>query len=136
MEGSVAKRFVSCRKRRLDTGTLVTVMKQTILLTGDASEKVEEAVVQANPNLQFSILKVGHHGEQDISGETLLKLVQPRLAFISCGSTITMGIRVQRLWRARKLLALSFSGRTKKGKFGFRFTREKLEVTTSLRNGK
>ena len=45
---------------------LVTVMEQTILLTGDASEKVEEAVVKDNPHLQFSILKAGHHGSRDV----------------------------------------------------------------------
>ena len=111
---------------------LVTVMKQTILLTGDASEKVEEAVVQANPNLRFSILKAGHHGSRTSSGEALLRLVQPRLAFISCGKHNHYGHpNAETLARLKATGAIIF--RTDQdGQVRLRFTREKLEVTTRL----
>lgn len=111
---------------------LVTVMKQTILLTGDASEKVEEAVVKDNPHLQFSILKAGHHGSRTSSGEALLKLVQPRLAFISCGKHNHYGHpNPETLARLRDTGAIIF--RTDQdGQIRLRFTREKLEVTTRL----
>ena len=111
---------------------LVTVMKQTILLTGDASEKVEEAVVQANPNLRFSILKAGHHGSRTSSGEALLKLVQPRLAFISCGKHNHYGHpSPETLARLRASGAIIF--RTDQdGQIRLRLTKEKLEVTTTL----
>ena len=111
---------------------LVTVMKQTILLTGDASEKVEEAVVQANPNLQFSILKAGHHGSRTSSGEALLTLVQPRLAFISCGKHNHYGHpNPETLARLRATGAIIF--RTDQdGQIRLRLTGEKLEVTTTL----
>ena len=111
---------------------LVTVMKQTILLTGDASEKVEEAVVHAHPNLQFSILKAGHHGSRTSSGEALLRLVQPRLAFISCGKHNHYGHpSPETLARLKATGAIIF--RTDQdGQIRLRFTREKLEVTTRL----
>lgn len=111
---------------------LVTVMKQTILLTGDASEKVEEAVIHAHPNLQFSILKAGHHGSRTSSGEALLKLVQPRLAFISCGKHNHYGHpSPETLARLKATGAIIF--RTDQdGQIRLRFTREKLEVTTRL----
>ena len=111
---------------------LVTVMKQTILLTGDASEKVEEAVVWANPNLQFSILKAGHHGSRTSSGEALLTLVQPRLAFISCGKHNHYGHpSPETLARLKATGAIIF--RTDQdGQIRLRFTLEKLEVTTTL----
>ena len=111
---------------------LVTVMKQTILLTGDASEKVEEAVVKDNPHLQFSILKAGHHGSRTSSGEALLKLVQPRLAFISCGKHNHYGHpSPETLARLKATGAIIF--RTDQdGQIRLRFTREKLEVTTRL----
>ena len=111
---------------------LVTVMKQTILLTGDASEKVEEAVVQANPNLRFLILKAGHHGSRTSSGEALLRLVQPRLAFISCGKHNHYGHpNPETLARLKATGAIIF--RTDQdGQIRLRFTREKLEVTTRL----
>ena len=111
---------------------LVTVMKQTILLTGDASEKVEEAVVGANPNLQFSILKAGHHGSRTSSGEALLTLVQPRLAFISCGKHNHYGHpNPETLARLKGTGAIIF--RTDQdGQIRLRLTWEKLEVTTTL----
>ena len=111
---------------------LVTVMKQTILLTGDASEKVEEAVVKDNPHLQFTILKAGHHGSRTSSGEALLKLVQPRLAFISCGKHNHYGHpNPETLARLKATGAIIF--RTDQdGQIRLRFTREKLEVTTRL----
>lgn len=111
---------------------LVTVMKQTILLTGDASEKVEEAVVKDNPNLQFSILKAGHHGSRTSSGEALLKLVQPRLAFISCGKHNHYGHpSPETLARLKANGAIIF--RTDQdGQIRLRLTKEKLEVTTTL----
>ena len=111
---------------------LVTVMKQTILLTGDASEKVEESVVKDNPHLQFSILKAGHHGSRTSSGEALLKLVQPRLAFISCGKHNHYGHpNPETLARLKATGAIIF--RTDQdGQIRLRFTREKLEVTTRL----
>ena len=111
---------------------LVTVMKQTILLTGDASEKVEESVVKDNPHVQFSILKAGHHGNRTSSGEALLKLVQPRLAFISCGKHNHYGHpSPETLARLKATGAIIF--RTDQdGQIRLRFTREKLEVTTML----
>ena len=111
---------------------LVTVMKQTILLTGDASEKVEESVVKDNPHLQFSILKAGHHGSRTSSGEALLKLVQPRLAFISCGKHNHYGHpSPETLARLKATGAIIF--RTDQdGQIRLRFTTEKLEVTTTL----
>lgn len=111
---------------------LVTVMKQTILLTGDASEKVEEAVGKDNPNLQFSILKAGHHGSRTSSGEALLKLVQPRLAFISCGKHNHYGHpSPETLARLKANGAIIF--RTDQdGQIRLRFNTEKLEVTTTL----
>ena len=111
---------------------LVTVMKHTILLTGDASEKVEEAVAHAHPHLQFSILKAGHHGSRTSSGEALLKLVQPRLAFISCGKHNHYGHpNPETLARLKATGAIIF--RTDQdGQIRLRFTREKLEVTTRL----
>ena len=111
---------------------LVTVMKQTILLTGDASEKVEEAVVKDNPHLQFTILKAGHHGSRTSSGEALLKLVQPRLAFISCGKHNHYGHPSPETLERLKATGAIIFRTDQDGQIRLRFTREKLEVTTTL----
>lgn len=131
MEGIVAKRFVSCRERRLDTGARHCdeadhSSDRRCLREG------EEAVVQANPNLQFSILKAGHHGSRTSSGEALLKLVQPRLAFISCGEHNHYGHpSPETLARLKATGAIIF--RTDQdGQIRLRLTTEKLEVTAQL----
>ena len=64
---------------------LLTIQKHTVLLTGDASEKVEDTILKDAPNLHFSILKVGHHGSRTSTSEALLKKSSPSIALVSCG---------------------------------------------------
>ena len=64
---------------------LLTIQKHTVLLTGDASEKVEDTILKDAPNLHFSILKVGHHGSRTSTSEALLKKASPSIALVSCG---------------------------------------------------
>ena len=64
---------------------LLTIQKHTMLLTGDASEKVEDTILKDAPNLHFSILKVGHHGSRTSTSEALLKKASPSIALVSCG---------------------------------------------------
>lgn len=64
---------------------LLTIQKHTVLLTGDASEKVEDTILKGIPNLHFSILKVGHHGSRTSTSEALLKKSSPSIALVSCG---------------------------------------------------
>ena len=89
------KKVVSCRKRRLDTGTRDSDEADDSS-EGDASEKVEEAVVKQS-KLQFSILKAGHHGSRTSVVRRCSNSFKTKSSFISWGSTITMGIPVQRL---------------------------------------
>ena len=64
---------------------LLTIQKHTVLLTGDASEKVEDTILKDASNLHFSILKVGHHGSRTSTSEALLKKASPSIALVSCG---------------------------------------------------
>ena len=64
---------------------LLTIQKHTVLLTGDASEKVEDNILKDTPNLNFSILKVGHHGSRTSTSEALLQKASPSIALVSCG---------------------------------------------------
>ena len=64
---------------------LLTIQKHAVLLTGDASEKVEDTILKDAPNLHFSILKVGHHGSRTSTSEALLKKAYPSIALVSCG---------------------------------------------------
>ncbi len=68
-EGPVAKRFVSCRKRRLDTGTRDS--DEADDFHRDALRKVEEAVVKTIHTCSSLSLK-GIMGAGRRSGEALL----------------------------------------------------------------
>ena len=56
------------------------------LATGDAEEASEQALVDRYGTGLASVLyKAGHHGSSTSSGETLLSVVRPQAAAISCG---------------------------------------------------
>ena len=64
-----------------------------LLMTGDAEQKSEHAILEAwKPLLDeghadnVRILKVGHHGSITSTGEDLLSIFQPDIAMISAGS--------------------------------------------------
>lgn len=56
------------------------------LLTGDATEAVEQALVAEHGDaLRAQVLKAGHHGSRTSSSPVLLDAVQPELVVISAG---------------------------------------------------
>ncbi|HEX8903756.1 MAG TPA: DNA internalization-related competence protein ComEC/Rec2, partial [Longimicrobiaceae bacterium] len=58
----------------------------TMLLTGDAPDFVEHALVtRYGEALRAAVLKAGHHGSRTASSEEFLEAVHPALAVISCG---------------------------------------------------
>lgn len=56
----------------------------SVLLEGDAEAPVEDAML-AEPDLQSTLLKVGHHGSVNATRPEFLKRVAPQWAVISCG---------------------------------------------------
>ena len=57
----------------------------TMLLTGDASKKTEDSILNNYDLPKINILKVGHHGSKTSTGERLLKVINPDIALISVG---------------------------------------------------
>jgi len=55
-----------------------------VLLEGDAEAEVEQAML-AEPGLESTLLKVGHHGSKTSTTPEFLKRVNPQWAVISCG---------------------------------------------------
>ena len=55
------------------------------LFTGDAGTQEEQDILQSRASLRSDVLKVGHHGSADASGEAWLQAVRPKTAVISCG---------------------------------------------------
>ncbi|MFN3301745.1 MAG: ComEC/Rec2 family competence protein [Patescibacteria group bacterium] len=59
--------------------------KIKILLTGDATKKVEDELIKNDTDLKAEILKVAHHGSKDSTSLEFLKEVKPIYAVISVG---------------------------------------------------
>ena len=61
------------------------------LLTGDAEESSERAVLKAKLELKSEFLKVGHHGSYSSTSTKFLEAVDPVYAVISCGRENAFG---------------------------------------------
>ncbi len=55
------------------------------ILTGDAETDAEAAMLAAHSDLRCDVLKAGHHGSKNATGDDWLSRLQPRHAVISCG---------------------------------------------------
>ena len=54
-----------------------------VLLTGDAEQPVEKALLRFGDKLRSDILKLGHHGSNTASSNAFLRAVSPRIAVVS-----------------------------------------------------
>lgn len=64
---------------------LMYYKNKKILLTGDASKKSEEYILNKYNIGKIDVLKIGHHGSKISTSDELLKELSPSLAIISCG---------------------------------------------------
>lgn len=111
---------------------LLTIQKHTVLLTGDASEKVEDNILKDTPNLHFSILKVGHHGSRTSTSEALLQKASPSIALVSCGKNNRYRHpSIETVGRLNGIHAHIF--RTDQdGQIRLYFRKEQIEISTKL----
>lgn len=63
----------------------LTYGRTHFLLMGDAEAAAEQALLDSGADLTADVLKAGHHGAANASGEALLARVHPHFAAISCG---------------------------------------------------
>lgn len=63
----------------------------SLLLTGDAEEKAEQAMLQSGLPLQSLVFKAGHHGSRTSSSAPFLAAVQPQVVIISAGAGNNFG---------------------------------------------
>ena len=113
----------SSYRSRLNDGSIVMkicICSQSVLLMGDAEQRVEHELVISYGNfLSSQILKAGHHGSSTSSSMELLKTVHPYYSVISVGAHNSFGhpsqpvIKAMRdeneiVWRTDSLGAASF----------------------------
>ena len=63
----------------------MTYKNVSFLFTGDASQNAERQITDSGAEIRSTVLKVGHHGGEDATGEMFLESVAPEYAVISCG---------------------------------------------------
>lgn len=61
----------------------LTLGESSVLLTGDAGEKLERALLSRGIPLEADVLKVAHHGSQSSTSAPFLDAVRPRFAILS-----------------------------------------------------
>ena len=64
---------------------LVQYGQTRFVLTGDAENEAEGAMLAAGGDLACDVLKAGHHGSKNATGDDWLSRLKPRQAVISCG---------------------------------------------------
>lgn len=65
---------------------LVSYRDFDVLFTGDAGVKGFNAIKdKLNNNSHIEVLKVGHHGAKNVTDETMLRTINPKIAIISTG---------------------------------------------------
>jgi beta-lactamase superfamily II metal-dependent hydrolase len=57
----------------------------SFMLTGDAENEEEQAILMSGADLRSTILKVGHHGSRGSTSEAFLTAVGPQVGVISAG---------------------------------------------------
>jgi len=72
-------------------GLQIDYGRTRFILTGDAQNEAEGAMLGAHPGLACDVLKAGHHGSRNATGEDWLTRLQPRFAVISCGRNNRFG---------------------------------------------
>jgi competence protein ComEC len=75
-------------KDKNDTSIVIRVVygEHEVLLTGDASKKVERFLVSKyGESLQSDILKLGHHGSKTSTDKLFLETVSPEVVVVSAG---------------------------------------------------
>ena len=64
----------------------LTYGRTHFLLTGDAETEAEDNILATGCDLSSDVLKAGHHGAANATGDAWLARVRPRYAAISCGA--------------------------------------------------
>jgi len=69
----------------------LTYGRTHFLLDGDAQTEAEASMLSSYPDLSCDVLKCGHHGANNATGDGWLERVHPRYAVISCGAKNLFG---------------------------------------------
>jgi competence protein ComEC len=66
----------------------LTFGESSLLLTGDAGEELERALLSSGASLEADVLKVAHHGSESSTSAPFLDAVRPRFAILSARENV------------------------------------------------
>ena len=69
----------------------ITYGSNSFLFTGDAGIEEENTLINSKKDLSCDVLKVGHHGSKESTGDAFLKKAKPKYAVISVGTDNSYG---------------------------------------------
>ena len=69
----------------------ITYGSNSFLFTGDAGIEEENTLINSKKDLSCDVLKVGHHGSKESTGDAFLKKAKPKYAVISVGADNSYG---------------------------------------------
>ena len=84
--------FLSKEENDLSGVYRFTLGDKKVLIRGDATEKVEQKILEDKKDVRCDYLKVGHHGSDTSSSLSFLKAASPEEAFISVGYKNSYGL--------------------------------------------
>lgn len=112
----------------------VTMGNSHMLFTGDLSQEQEKEIL-SNPyiktrlqNTRYDLLKVGHHGSKNSSGEEFLAVVKPDIAVISCGEDNSYGHPHRETLERLEEVESEFYVTTEQGEIDILFSEKGMEV--------
>jgi beta-lactamase superfamily II metal-dependent hydrolase len=86
-------RFVAVEGHNNNASIVIrlTYGRVSFLFTGDAESEEEAAILASGAALRSTVLKVGHHGSRDSTGDAFLAAVAPQIGVISAGEANRFG---------------------------------------------
>lgn len=107
---------------------LVIISDKKILFLGDASFKQEEYIINKYNLKDIFILKVGHHGSKNSTGEKLMKQTTPSYSVISVGENNRFGHPSDKVINILDKYDSCILRTDKKGTIKFEFDKKRVDI--------
>lgn len=104
----------------------------TWLFTGDASEFVEQELINNFPKLRVNILKAGHHGSKTSSSKKFLEQIKPNVAIISVGKDNRYGHPHHQVLDEMQKMGISILRTDRDGAISYRYRKKNGTFRTEL----
>ena len=88
-------------------GILLEYGEKRFLFVGDAENAAEQKMMKNGLDIHADVLKIGHHGSSDSTGQEFLDAVNPTYAVISCGKNNDYGHPHERTLKSLKKRGIS-----------------------------